>query len=73
VTDDVYRPEAETEAPVPKPAHVVRLPGFLRDEPVGLGTVIKRTTTALGVKPCGGCAKRAERLDRFIGFSGRQR
>jgi hypothetical protein len=71
VTDAEHPPDASETAT--KPAHVVRLPGFLRDEPVGLGTVIKRTTTALGIRPCGGCAQRAERLDRFVGFGGRRR
>ena len=68
-------PEESTDVsePATKPRHVVRLPGFLRDEPVGLGTVIKRTTTALGIQPCGGCTQRAERLDRFVGFGRRRR
>ena len=32
----------------------VRLPGFISDQDVGLGDVIKRATHAIGVKPCGG-------------------
>ena len=32
----------------------------------GLGTDVKVITTALGVKPCGGCMKRAEMLDKLI-------
>jgi len=63
----------EVSAPTTKPAHVVRLPGFVRDEPIGLGTVITRATSALGIRPCSGCEQRAERLDRVIGFGGRKR
>jgi hypothetical protein len=33
---------------------------------VGLGTLIKRATTALGVKPCGGCQRRAAWLDQRL-------
>jgi hypothetical protein len=37
----------------------VRLPGFIRDEEIGLGDVVKRVTYAAGIRPCGGCEKRA--------------
>jgi hypothetical protein len=46
--------------------HHVRLPRFLVDEPVGLGSTIKRATTTLGVSPCGPCEERASRLDRWV-------
>jgi hypothetical protein len=56
------------------PSHRVRLPGFLVEveENVGLGDVIKRATSAVGLKPCGGCARRASALNRWVVFS-RQR
>jgi hypothetical protein len=44
----------------------VRLPVFVSDEPVGLGEVIKRATSAIGFNPCGGCAQRAERLNSRV-------
>jgi hypothetical protein len=50
----------------------VRLPGFLSEEAVGLGDVIKRATALAGIKPCGGCARRAEALNRRVQFGGRQ-
>ena len=50
----------------------VRLPGFIADEEVGLGEVIKRATASVGLRPCGGCARRAAALDRWLVFSGRQ-
>jgi hypothetical protein len=50
------------------PFHV-RLPGFIMEEQVGLGDVIKRVTYAMGFKPCGGCEKRAATLNRSIVFS----
>lgn len=52
--------------------HRLRLPGFITDEEVGLGDVIKRATSAVGIRPCGGCAKRAAMLNRWMVFSGRR-
>jgi len=46
----------------------VRLPGFIGDE-VGLGTAIKRATTSVGIRPCGGCSRRAAMLDSWVVFS----
>jgi hypothetical protein len=50
----------------------VRLPGFISEQELGLGDVIKRATYAIGVKPCGGCARRAAALNRWMVFSGRR-
>ncbi|BFG80260.1 hypothetical protein PTKU46_82940 [Paraburkholderia terrae] len=47
----------------------VRLPGFLLEEEIGLGDAIKRVTYASGMKPCGGCERRAAALNRWIRFS----
>jgi hypothetical protein len=49
----------------------VRLPVFVSDEPVGLGDVIKRATSTIGIKPCGGCAQRAAWLNSRVAFTGR--
>jgi hypothetical protein len=51
------------------PAHRVRLPGFLIEEEIGLGDVIKKTTYAIGIKPCGGCERRAAALNRWMSFA----
>ena len=51
------------------PAHRVRLPGFLIDQEIGLGDLMKKTTYAMGIKPCGGCEKRAAVLNRWMTFS----
>jgi hypothetical protein len=40
---------------------------------IGLGSVLKKVTSAIGVKPCGGCNKRAERLDDMLTLRGRRR
>jgi hypothetical protein len=50
----------------------VRLPGFIANEDIGLGDVIKRATSAVGIKPCGGCERRAVALNRCFTFSGRR-
>jgi hypothetical protein len=49
-----------------KAKHRVRLPSFVIAEPVGLGQVVKRITSAAGVKPCTSCEQRAARLDRWL-------
>ena len=49
----------------------IRLPGFITAEDVGLGDVVKRATYLLGIKPCGGCERRAAALNRRFTFTGR--
>jgi len=51
------------------PTHQVRLPGFITDHEVGLGDVVKRATTYFGLKPCGGCNRRAAALNRWMAFT----
>jgi hypothetical protein len=51
------------------PPHRMRLPGFITDEEIGLGDVIKRTTSYFGIKPCGGCEQRAAALNRWMVFT----
>jgi hypothetical protein len=51
----------------------VSLPGFVRDDEIGLGDAIKRATSYLGVKPCGGCERRAATLNRWIILTGRDK
>jgi hypothetical protein len=53
-------------------AHRVHLPGFVTDEDIGLGDVVKRMTYAVGIRPCGGCEGRAAALNRWVSFSGRR-
>ena len=50
-------------------AHRIRLPGFIKEEEIGLGDVIKRVTYAMGIKPCAGCQKRAAALNRRMRFT----
>jgi len=50
----------------------VRLPGFISDENVGLGDVVKRVTLAFGIRPCGGCEVRATMLNRWLVFTRRR-
>ena len=50
----------------------MHLPGFITDEEVGLGDVIKRATTTFGIRPCGSCEQRAAALNRWLTFSGRR-
>jgi len=48
------------------PAHRIRMPGFIVDDEVGLGDVIKRATSYFGLSPCGGCKRRASALNRWL-------
>lgn len=49
----------------------VRLPGFITDEDIGLGDVIKRATSAIAIRPSGdcGCERRAAALNRRLVFT----
>jgi len=49
--------------------HRVRLPGFVSDQDIGFGDVIKRATSAIGIQPCSGCEQRAALLNRWLVFS----
>jgi hypothetical protein len=51
----------------------MRLPGFIFDEDIGLGDVIKRATYAAGIRPASGCGcdRRAAMLNNWIVFSPR--
>jgi hypothetical protein len=58
----------------PRQPRSVRLPGFMMpdEEEVGLGDVIKRATTAVGIRPCSGCQRRAQALNRRVVFRHRR-
>ena len=63
----------ESAAKSQTPAYHVRLPGFIHPEQeIGLGEVIKRVTYTMGIKPCAGCEKRAQALNRWMVFSERR-
>lgn len=51
--------------------HQVRLPGFISEDAIGLGDVIGRATSYLGIRPCGGCQRRAATLNRWMVFTNR--
>ncbi|MFL6446488.1 MAG: hypothetical protein ACJ746_02155 [Bryobacteraceae bacterium] len=51
----------------------VRLPGFLNEKDIGLGDVIKRATSYVGLTPCAGCQSRVATLNRWFVFSAASR
>jgi hypothetical protein len=64
--------QSDDEKEQPQP-HRVRLPGFISHEEIGLGDALKRATYAVGIKPCGGCERRAAALNRWFVFTGRNK
>lgn len=49
--------------------HRIRLPFFVNDEDIGLGTVVRKMTYAVGIRqPCAGCRRREVTLNRWISF-----
>lgn len=68
---DEEKQQSKSVEPQPRP-HRVRLPGFISDKDIGLGDVIKHATSLAGIQPCGGCAERAAKLNRWMVFSGRR-
>ncbi len=67
-TEEVKDSQADKQERQP---YRVRLPGFISDEDVGFGDVIKRATAAFGIRPCGSCERRAAALNRWLTFTGR--
>ena len=65
--------EKAKSAEVSRPPHRVHLPGFVTDDDIGLGEVIKRVTSTFGIRSCGGCERRAAALNRWFVFTGRAR
>jgi hypothetical protein len=51
----------------------LRVPTFIADEEIGLGDVIKRSVSYVGITACGGCTRRAAALNRWLVFSGRRK
>jgi hypothetical protein len=47
----------------------IRLPGFVAGEEIGLGDLIKRATSSIGIKPCGGCERRSAFLNNLVVFN----
>jgi hypothetical protein len=54
-----------------RPPHRIRLPGFVSDEAIGLGDVIKQATSYFGVHGCGGCEQRRVTLNHWVAFTNR--
>jgi hypothetical protein len=61
----------QAAAAPPRPRRI-RLPGFVAEHDVGLGDAIRRATSALGIRPCGGCQRRAAALNRWMVLAGRR-
>jgi hypothetical protein len=64
-TDEKVNPESNSKH---EPFRI-RLPGFIREEEIGLGEVVKRVTYAAGIRPCGGCEARTAALNRRVVFT----
>ncbi len=64
---DTHNPAANPSAPEPEAGFRLRFPHLLKEE-IGLGDVVKKVTTAVGIKPCSACQKRAELLNGWMKF-----
>lgn len=49
----------------------VRMPGFIVEEDIGLGDVIRHINYRIGIKTCGGCERRAAVLNQWLVFTRR--
>ena len=63
------RAQAKSATAAKSEPHKVRLPGFLNEKEIGLGDVIKRATSAFGIRPCGQCQQRAAALNQWMRFT----
>lgn len=66
-TENPLPPDSSEHAP-----HRLRMPGFIADDEIGLGDVVKRATSYFGIQPCAGCGRRADALNRWLVFTKRQ-
>jgi hypothetical protein len=66
---NVAKPEIRENDSAKRERHIMRLPGFLVEEEMGLGDAIKRVTHAIGIKPCSGCENRAAALNQWMKIS----
>jgi hypothetical protein len=57
-----------TETKIPRRLRI-RVPFRMQQSSTGLGDVVKRVTTAVGIRPCSGCKRRAETLNRMVEFT----
>jgi hypothetical protein len=62
----------EKESPDDKSRARMRLPNFVSDDDIGLGDLVSRATRTLVHRPCQGCERRAEALNRWLVFHGRR-
>jgi hypothetical protein len=62
----------EQKEPTPRPFRV-HIPGFLHEEDIGLGDVVRYVTRVVGIQPCGSCERRRKALNRQFVFTGRDR
>jgi hypothetical protein len=51
----------------------VSVPRFVTDEEIGAGDALQRLTASAGIRPCGGCGRRADRFNRWLTFVPRSR
>jgi hypothetical protein len=52
-------------------AHRISVPGLISTE-IGLGDVIARIASGVGIQPCGGCRRRAQALNSWVSFTPRR-
>jgi hypothetical protein len=55
-----------------KKPYKMQIPGFVASEEIGLGDLVKRTTSFMGIKTCSGCERRAQKLNNILTFSGKK-
>jgi hypothetical protein len=53
----------------PQSPRRISLPGFVADKDVGFGDMMKGTFSYFGIRPCDGCDRRAEVLNRWLTFT----
>lgn len=60
-------PTENLATPEPEVGFRLRFPHLLKNE-IGMGDVVKKATSALGIKPCSACQKRADLLNQWLTF-----
>lgn len=55
-----------TDPEQPAPEHVIQVPFLGPEQSVGLGDLVAKVTTSVGITPCEPCEKRRARMNAWV-------
>ena len=71
-TGEIEEANSSAAKVAPHSPRRLRIPVLIGDSEIGLGDAVKRVTSAVGIRPCRSCRKRATALNRWLVLTGRK-